>query len=71
MTSRDALKVLIDAVDLEPEQKKMLIASLSEMDDASVMELGTALAKYRRDQARAAQRAVTAIDDLLAAGGQA
>ena len=71
MSPRDALKVLIDAVDLEPEQKKALLASLPEMDDAAVMELGTALAAYRTNQARAAQRAVSAIDELLVAGGQA
>ena len=68
MNPRDALKVLIEAVDLEPEQRKALIAGLPEMDDAAVMELGTALAAYRTNQAHVAQRAVSAIDELMAAG---
>jgi hypothetical protein len=71
MSPRDALKVLIQEVDLEPEQRKALIAGLPEMDDAAVMELGSALAAYRTSQARAAQRAVSAIDELLATKGQA
>lgn len=70
MSPRDALKVLIEAVDLEPEQKNALLASLPEMDDAAVMELGTELAKYRTNQARVAQRAVSAIDELMVAGQQ-
>ncbi len=67
MNPRDALKVLIEAVDLEPEQRKALIAGLPEMDDAAVMELGAELAKYRTNQAHVAQRAVSAIDELMAA----
>ena len=68
MSPRDALKVLIEAVDLEPEQRNALLASLPEMDDEAVMELGTALAAYRTDQAQTARRAVSAIDELMAAG---
>ena len=71
MSPRDALKVLIEEVDLEPEQRKSLLAGLPEMDDAAVMELGTALAAYRVNQARVAGRAVAAIDELMTAGGQA
>ncbi len=66
MSPRDALKVLIEQVDLEPEQKKTLLAHLPEMTDESVVELGTELAKYRARQAVTAKRAVAAIDDLLA-----
>ena len=68
MSPRDALKVLIEEVDLEPAQRKALLASLPEMDDAAVMELGTALAAYRTNQAHVAQRAVSAIDELLEMG---
>lgn len=66
MSPRDALRVLIEQVDLEPEQKETLLAHLSEMTDESVIELGTALARYRAEQIQAAKRAVSAIDDLLA-----
>ena len=64
MSPREALKVLIGEVDLEPEQKRVLLANLPEMDDASVTELGTALAQYRLAHAAAAKRAVAAIDAM-------
>lgn len=66
MSPRDALKVLIEQVDLEPEQKETLLAHLPEMTDDSVMELGTELAKYRARQVTTAKRAVAAIDEMLA-----
>lgn len=64
MTPREALKVLIEEVDLDPEQQRLLISNLSEMDDAAVIELGTTLAQYRVAQAAAAKRTLAAIDAL-------
>lgn len=67
MSPRDALKVLIEQVDLEPEQKQQLLTHLPEMTDESVIELGTELAKYRARQVAAAKRVVGSIDEMLAA----
>ncbi|NBS41448.1 hypothetical protein EBS80_02205 [bacterium] len=64
MNPREALKVLIEEVDLDPEQQRLLLSNLSEMDDASVVELGTALAQYRLAEEEAAKRTLAAIDAL-------
>jgi len=65
MDTRTALRVLIESSDLKQEDKDEMIAAIPEMTDEEVRELGTALAKQKKEDAAAAKKAMAAIDKML------
>lgn len=66
MDIRTALRVLIETSDLQPADKERMIAAIPSMTDEDMKELGTALAKQKKEEMEKAARVVDSIDKALA-----
>ncbi|OGL94570.1 hypothetical protein A2348_04015 [Candidatus Uhrbacteria bacterium RIFOXYB12_FULL_58_10] len=66
MDQRTALRILIESSALQPADREKMLAALPSLSDQDVVELGTALARQKKDDVAAAAKAVDAIDNLLA-----